>query len=68
MGRRDNPPRMPRKVTAVSKRRGLSGMSHATHLLLTICTCGIWGLCVWLPWWLFRMFFRKKTKTVYRYK
>jgi hypothetical protein len=58
----------PRKVKAVSKQRGLSGMSHATHLVLTVCTCGVWGLLVWLPWWLFRMVFRKKRKTTYYYR
>lgn len=67
-GYQQQPPQMPRKVTAVSKQRGLSGMSHMTHLLLTIFTCGMWGVFVWLPWWIFRMIFRKKTKTTYRYQ
>ncbi|MCG5220281.1 hypothetical protein [Streptosporangium sp. KLBMP 9127] len=59
---------MPKKVTAVSKRRGLGGLSHTAHLMLTIFTCGMWGIFVWLPWWLFRMVKPKKTKTTYRYK
>lgn len=58
----------PRKVKAVHKQRGLSGMSHMTHLVLTVCTCGVWGLFVWLPWWMFRMVFRKKRKTTYYYR
>lgn len=62
------PPQMPRKVTAVHKERGLSAMSHMTHLMLTIFTCGIWGAFVWLPWWIFRMIFRKKRKTTYYYR
>ncbi|GAA3720978.1 hypothetical protein GCM10022224_103500 [Nonomuraea antimicrobica] len=62
------PPPHPRKVTAVSKQRGLSGMSHATHLMLTIFTCGMWGLLVWLPWWMFRMIFRRKKRTTYYYR
>jgi hypothetical protein len=37
------------------------------HLVLTICTCGLWGV-VWLCWWMYRMVVRKKTKTTYRYR
>ncbi|MER7063903.1 hypothetical protein [Streptomyces albidoflavus] len=39
-----------------------------THLLLTVFTCGLWGIFVWLPWWMFRMIVRKKTKTTYYYR
>lgn len=23
--------------------------SHGLHLVLTVCTMGLWGICVWLP-------------------
>lgn len=74
MARRPPPPppygpgQPPRKVKVVSKQRGLSAMSHGTHLMLTVVTCGFWGLLVWLPWWLFRLVFRRKRTTTYRYR
>jgi hypothetical protein len=37
------PPQMPHEVPAISKKRGLSGRSHMTYLVLTIVTCGMWG-------------------------
>ncbi|MEV4158997.1 hypothetical protein [Nonomuraea dietziae] len=55
-------------VRSVSKQRGLGAMSHTVHLVLTICTCGVWGLCVWLPWWIFRMIVRRKTTTHHYYR
>lgn len=56
----------PRRVKAVTKRRGLSGGSHTFHLLMTIFTCGAWGIFVWFPLWLLRMIVRRKEKTIYR--
>lgn len=55
----------PRK--SVTKRRGLSGKSHTFHLVMTICTCTLWGWFVWLPMWIFRMFVRRKEVTKYHY-
>jgi hypothetical protein len=55
----------PGKYTVVTKKRGLSGMSHGTHLLLTVCTCGLWAM-VWFSWWLFRVLVPKRHKTTYR--
>jgi len=42
----------------VSKTR-LTGTAHTVHLVLTICTCGLWGI-VWFLHWLFT---RSKTVT-----
>lgn len=56
-------PQQPRR--AVSKERKRT--SHGLHLVLTICTGGFWGLCVWLPitaW--HKMGPRKKTVTHYQ--
>jgi hypothetical protein len=55
----------PSKYTVVTKKRGLSGISHGTHLLLTVCTCGLWAM-VWFAWWLFRVIVPKRQKTTYR--
>lgn len=41
---------------------GLSRGVHATHLILTICTAGVWGI-VWLFHWLAT---RRKTVTTTR--
>ncbi|GII32573.1 hypothetical protein [Planotetraspora mira] len=60
------PQPVPRKV--VEKQRGLSAGSHTFHLLATIFTCGVWGLFVWLPWWLFRVIVRRKKVTRYHYE
>lgn len=50
---------------AVSKTRKKT--SHGLHLVLTICTGGIWGLFVWLPLTLWHKFGpRKRTVTKYR--
>ncbi|WP_158070361.1 hypothetical protein [Nocardiopsis sp. CNR-923] len=51
----------------MERRRGLGGLANSTHLLLTLCTCGLW-LFVWIPWWLFRVIVprRKVTKHYYR--
>ncbi|MBP2708361.1 hypothetical protein JOL79_31740 [Microbispora sp. RL4-1S] len=51
---------------SVTKHRGLSGKSHLFHLVLTICTCGLWGL-VWLGLWIFRLFVRRKKVTRHYY-
>ncbi|WP_169950669.1 hypothetical protein [Microbispora sp. H11081] len=58
-------PPMPRK--SVTKHRGLSAKSHTFHLLATIFTCGLWGLFVWLPLWVFRLFVRRKQVTKHYY-
>ncbi|MFF0249984.1 hypothetical protein [Streptosporangium sandarakinum] len=52
---------------SVSKHRGLSGKSHVFHLVLTLCTCGLWGLLVWLPLWIFRLVVRRKHVTRHYY-
>ncbi|MFI7610681.1 hypothetical protein ACIBP6_05510 [Nonomuraea terrae] len=59
------PPPPPRK--SVTKHRGLAGKSHMFHLMMTICTCTIWGWFVWLPLWLFRLVVRRKEVTKYKY-
>ncbi len=33
-----------RSVTKVRKRT-----SHTFHLIMSICTCGVWALLVWFP-------------------
>lgn len=43
----------------VAKKR-ITGGAHTVHLILTICTCGLWGF-VWFLHWLFT-----RSKTVYR--
>jgi hypothetical protein len=49
---------------AVSKTRKKT--SHGLHLVLTICTVGMWGLFVWLPLTLWHKFGpRKRTVTKY---
>ncbi|WP_433355595.1 hypothetical protein ACQP25_17155 [Microtetraspora malaysiensis] len=57
----------PRPRKSVTKHRGLSAGSHTFHLIATICTCGLWGLFVWLPMWIFRMFVRRKQVTKHHY-
>jgi hypothetical protein len=62
----NQPPYQPlRKMTSVTKQRGLSAGAHGRHMMLTICTCGLW-LPVYGCWWMFRLFFRRKQKTTYR--
>lgn len=58
-------PPQPRK--SVTKHRGLSAKSHGFHLMLTIFTCGLWGLFVWLPLWVFRLIVRRKQVTKHYY-
>lgn len=58
---------MPRKVVSVSKERGLGGLTHTANLVLTIFTCGLWGL-VWACWWFFRMIKPKKRRTTHYYR
>jgi hypothetical protein len=42
-------------------------MAHTMHLLLTILTCGIWGVFVWLPLGLAHSMSRgRKVTTKYR--
>lgn len=49
---------------AVSKTRRKT--SHGLHLVLTICTFGMWGLLVWLPLTLWHKFGpRRRTVTKY---
>lgn len=43
----------------VAKKR-ITGGAHTVHLVLTICTCGMWGF-VWFFHWLFT-----RSKTTYR--
>lgn len=53
----------PRK--AVTKER--KSTSHGLHLVLTICTAGMWGLFVWLPLTMWhKVGPRKKVVTRYR--
>lgn len=40
-------------------RRKVGGAAHSMHLILTVCTCGLWGF-VWFAHWLFT---RSKTVT-----
>lgn len=40
-------------------RRKVGGAAHSMHLVLTVCTCGLWGI-VWFAHWLFT---RSKTVT-----
>lgn len=49
---------------AVSKSRKKT--SHGLHLVLTICTVGMWGIFVWLPLTLWHKFGPRK-RTVTRY-
>ncbi|MEU7942510.1 hypothetical protein [Microbispora bryophytorum] len=58
-----NPP-MPRK--SVTKHRGLSAKSHVFHLVLTICTCGLWGF-VWFGLWIYRLVVRRREVTRHYY-
>jgi hypothetical protein len=58
----------PQPYKSVSKERGLSAKSHTFHLIATICTCGVWGLFVWLPLWVFRMIVRRKKTTRHYYQ
>lgn len=55
----------PTRWVSVEKERGLGGGSHSIHLILTLCTFGLWGF-VWLGVWLWRMVFPKRRRTVYR--
>lgn len=48
-------PSMPR-----TSRTRITGGAHTMHLILTICTCGLWGI-VWFFHWLFT-----RSKTTYR--
>ena len=41
-------------------RRKVGGTAHSMHLVLTVCTCGLWGF-VWFLHWLFT-----RSKTVIR--
>jgi hypothetical protein len=52
------PPYYPPAPTVAKKR--ITGGAHTVHLVLTICTCGAWGI-VWFLHWLFT-----RSKTTYR--
>ena len=54
--------RHPRVTKSVHKERGLGGCQHSTHLILTVCTCGVWGI-VWFTWWVIRMIVPKRHTT-----
>jgi hypothetical protein len=56
---------MPRRVVAVEKRRGLGGIANSVHLVLTLCTGGLW-LLVWVPWWIAREIMPRKRRTTYK--
>lgn len=49
----------------MTKHRGLSAGAHGRHLLLTVCTCGLW-LPVWFCMWIYRLFVRRREVTRYR--
>ncbi|WP_395109795.1 hypothetical protein [Actinomadura sp. SCN-SB] len=49
------PPPMPSQA-----RKRITGGAHTVHLVLTVCTCGAWGV-VWFLHWLFT-----RSKTTYR--
>lgn len=40
-------------------RKKVGGAAHSVHLVMTVCTCGVWGF-VWFFHWLFT---RSKTVT-----
>ena len=40
--------------------------SHTFHLLMTLLTCGLWGIFVWLPISIINSMSRKKVVTRYR--
>lgn len=61
------PQRPPQPYVSVSRERGLGGLTHTANLLLTIFTCGVWGI-VWATWWIVRMIFPKKTRTRHYYQ
>lgn len=58
-------PPPPRKYKAVTKKRGLGLSGHSGHFIASVLTCGMW-LPFWGMWWLFRMVWRRKQKTVYK--
>lgn len=62
------PAQRPRKrvMKSVEKRRGLGGLAHSTHLMLTLFTCGAW-LFVWIPWWIIRVIIPKRKVTKHYY-
>lgn len=54
---------LPRKAIHKERKR----TSHGLHLVLTVCTVGMWGLFVWLPLTMWHKFGpRRKTVTKYR--
>jgi len=53
-------------MKSVEKRRGLGGLAHSTHLMLTLFTCGAW-LFVWIPWWIIRVIIPKRKVTKHYY-
>lgn len=61
-------PYPPQPARSVRKERGLSGKSHGFHLMATIFTCGLWGMFVWLPLWIYRMVVRRKITTKHYYE
>ena len=60
------PPPPPRVVKSVEKQRGLGGCSNSVHLILSICTCGLW-LFVWIPWWIIRVLIPRRKTTRHYY-
>lgn len=55
----------PQPQRAVTKTRKTT--SHGLHLVLTICTAGMWGLFVWWPLTIWHKIGpKKKTVTYYR--
>lgn len=43
--------------------RSRKSTSHGLHLFLTICTCGMWGVFVWLPITIWHAFGRRNRST-----
>jgi hypothetical protein len=40
--------------------------SHTTHLILTLLTGGVWGVCVWAPMTVLNMMIKEKSVTYSR--
>ena len=61
----ETPPPPPQYVyvpapAPMEARKRITGGAHTVHLVLTVCTCGAWGV-VWFLHWLFT-----RSKTTYR--
>lgn len=54
------PPQYIPQPMPMTARKRITGGAHSVHLVLTVCTCGAWGI-VWFLHWLFT-----RSKTTYR--